>query len=59
MYIYLASADSTFDVAKGRHKGMPCGSWGVHLLVSLKVTTCEERREQKQGYRGQSAINPL
>lgn len=40
MYIYLASADSTFNVAKGRHKGMPGGSWSVHLLVSFEVATC-------------------
>lgn len=35
----LASADSTFNVAKGRYKGMPCGPWSVHLLVSFKVAT--------------------
>lgn len=43
MYIYLARADGTFNVAKGRHKGMPGGSWSVHLLVSFKVTTCSGR----------------
>lgn len=40
MYIYLASADGTFNVTKGGHEGMPGGSWSVHLLVSFKVTTC-------------------
>lgn len=51
MYIYLASADSTFNVAEGRYKGMPCGSWSVHLLVSFKVTTWEkgQRRNKVTG----------
>lgn len=40
MYIYLASTDGTFYVAKGGHEGMPGGSWSVHLLVSFEVTTC-------------------
>lgn len=48
MYIYLASADSTFNVAKGRYKGMPCGSRGVHLLVSFKVTTWEKGKKRKK-----------
>lgn len=39
MYIYLASADSAFDVAKGGDEGMPRGSWSVHLLVSFEVAT--------------------
>lgn len=43
MYIYLASADGTFNVAKGGHKRMPGGSWSVHLLVSFEVTTCGGR----------------
>lgn len=43
MCIYLASADGTFNVAKGGHKGMPGGSWSVHLLVSFEVATCGGR----------------
>lgn len=43
MYIYLASTDGTFNVAKGGHKGMPGGSWSVHLLVSFEVATCGGR----------------
>lgn len=45
MYIYLASADGTFNVAKGGHEWMPGGSWSVHLLVSFEVATCGGRRK--------------
>lgn len=35
----LATAHGTFNVAKRRNKGVPCGPRGMHLLVSFKVTT--------------------